>query len=250
MDILDPEPAIHTRSASPRRYELKLVCPGCEFARIRSWVRMHPMAFRTTYPPRRVNSLYLDTHQLSSLAANLDGLSIRSKLRCRWYGDELNGVRAQLEWKHKRDMLGSKEVTPLDQPLDLTQPWHAILANIRTSLYRTSPEDNHTSPTWLTRLQTIDQPALLNRYQRAYYATPDGAVRVTIDHDQIAYDQRLITSHLNLTTPLPIEDVVVVEVKGDAIQAELVEEVINHFPLPRTRNSKYAGGMLAALYSQ
>jgi hypothetical protein len=211
---------------------------------------MHPMAFRTTYPPRRVNSLYLDTLHLSSLAANLDGLSIRSKLRCRWYGNAVSGIRAQLEWKQKRNMLGTKEVVPLEAPLDLTVPWRDILAALRVALHRAPAAGHPTAGPWLTRLQTMDRPALLNCYYRAYYATPDGAVRVTIDHDQIAYDQRLITSHLNLTTPLPIEDLVVIEVKGDAAHADQVEEIVNRFPLPRTRNSKYANGMLAALYTQ
>ncbi|MGC9349791.1 MAG: polyphosphate polymerase domain-containing protein [Anaerolineae bacterium] len=227
------------------RYELKLLCPWYTLAQVRSWVRMHPAAFQTTYPPRTVNSLYLDTLELGSLQANLDGLSIRSKLRCRWYGVCLSSVQAQLEWKHKQNMLGAKQVVLLDQLLDVTRPWSEILAAIRNGL---SSDPN--ASVWLHRLQTIHRPALLNRYRREYYATPEGDVRLTLDYDQAAYDQRLTYPYLNLTTSLPIEDAVVIEIKAGATQADRVDEIVDHFPLSRTRNSKYAKGMLVALYSQ
>ena len=88
-------------------------------------------------------------------------------------------------------------------------------------------------------------PVLLNHYQREYYITPDDAVRVTFDYDQRAYDQRL-TPRPNLDAPLLLEDVVIIEVKADGAQEEQVREVIRHFPLPRSRNSKYVNGVLAA----
>lgn len=227
------------------RYELKLVCSGHQLAQAQTWIHMHPAAFQTTYPPRRVNSLYLDTLHLSSLAANLDGLSVRSKLRCRWYGDGLSKVRAQLEWKHKQNMLGTKEIVALDDPLDMTLPWREILPLVLGAL----PADRVGS-LWRHRLQTIRHPALLNRYWREYYATLDGTVRVTLDYNQVAYDQRLIGSHLNVTTPLPIEDAVIIEVKADRDEADRADAIISRFPLSRTRNSKYAKGMLTSLYSQ
>lgn len=231
--------------SSPPRYELKLVCSGHQLAQARTWVHMHPAAFQTPYPPRRVNSLYLDTLHLSSLAANLDGLSVRSKLRCRWYGNSLSSVSAQLEWKQKQNMLGTKEVFTLDDPLDMTAAWLQILTTILGTL-PAGPDGN----LWRHRLQTVRHPALLNRYWREYYATPDGTVRVTLDYNQVAYDQRLIGSHLNTTTPLPIADAVIIEVKADRDEADRVDAIISQFPLSRTRNSKYAKGMLTSLYSQ
>jgi hypothetical protein len=237
-------------SASPGppeavRYELKLLCPAQALAQVRTWVRMHPAAFATTYPPRRVNSLYLDTHDFDSLRANIDGLSTRSKLRCRWYGEHFADVRAQLEWKHKRNMLGAKQVVPLSRPLDLTRAWSDLLAAIHAGL-----SDDDAGDRWRLRLQTVRHPALLNHYRREYYATPDGAVRLTLDYHQAAYDQRLAHPRLNLTTPLPIEDLVVVEIKAAPAHADLVDEIVGRFPLTRSRNSKYAKGMLAALYAQ
>jgi len=221
------------------RYELKLLCPAHMAAQTRMWVRHHPAGLRVAYPPRRVNSIYLDTPGLSMLTANLDGLAVRSKLRLRWHGDALTVIHPHLELKHKNNLLGRKERTLLSCDLDLRGPWTTILANVLACL----------EPSWRLRLGSTTQPTLLNRYWREYYVTPDGAVRVTLDTEQTAYDQRF-SARPNTRCRLPIEDVVVIEIKADEIYADRVQEIANAFPVSRTRNSKYAKGMLAALYSQ
>jgi len=221
------------------RYELKLLCPAHMAAQTRMWIRHHPAGLRVAYPPRRVNSIYLDTPDLSMLTANLDGLAVRSKLRLRWHGDALTVIRPHLELKHKNNLLGRKERAPLSRDLDLREPWTTILANALACL----------EPSWRRRFRSANQPTLLNRYRREYYVTPDGAVRVTLDTEQIAYDQRFC-ARPNTRCRLPIRDIVVIEIKADEIHADRVQEIANAFPISRTRNSKYAKGMLAALYSQ
>ena len=91
------------------RYELKLVCEPHRLAQARSWIRLHPARFVVAYPPRRVNSLYLDTPDLSSLGENLAGVSDRQKLRLRWYGDSVRAIEPLLELKQKRNLLGRKK---------------------------------------------------------------------------------------------------------------------------------------------
>ena len=78
------------------RYELKLVCGGHHLAQARSWIRLHRAGLVTAYPPRRVNSLYLDTPGLGGLRDNLDGLAQRTKVRWRWYGEAVRGIRVYL----------------------------------------------------------------------------------------------------------------------------------------------------------
>lgn len=221
------------------RYELKLLCPAHLAAQARMWIRRHPAGLRVAYPPRRVNNIYLDTLGLSRLAANLDGLAVRSKLRLRWYGDALTGFQGHLEQKHKDNLLGCKVRTPLSCSLDLGEPWGTILANVLACL----------EPSWRPLFQSTIRPTLLNRYLREYYVTRDDSVRVTLDTEQTAYDQRFC-ARPNTRCTLPIRDVVVIEIKADKSHAERAQEIANGFPISRTRNSKYAKGMLAALYSQ
>ena len=223
-------------AASDLRYEIKLVCDPHRLAQARSWIRLHPAGFAVAYPPRRVNSLYLDTLHLSSLNDNLEGLSARRKLRLRWYGDGMADIQPALELKEKRNLLGRKKRSVLSCQLDLRLPWTQILQMVRVDA----------GPEWQALLQTVDQPTLLIHYQREYYVTPDGAIRATVDFAQVAYDQRL-TSRPNLRFRLPIADTVVIELKTGQEHVERLHQVTAHFPVLRSRHSKYARGLLTAL---
>lgn len=223
-------------SGAPLRYELKFVCDARYLHQARSWLRLHPAALQVAYPPRRVNSLYFDSPELGGLEANLRGLPVRNKLRLRWYNDALPEVRAVLELKHKDNLLGSKLQWQLPGIVDLSRPWGKIIATLRAQL----PAEG------VMLLERASQPVLANHYQREYYVTPDELVRVTLDYEQRAYDQRL-TARPNLSVSLPLEDVVVIEVKAGRAHAEPARELVRHFPLTRSRNSKYVTGVLAAL---
>lgn len=232
----------YTNLASPHlqssglRYEIKLVCDQHRLPQARSWIRLHPAGFVVAYPPRRVNSLYLDTLNLSSLNDNLAGISVRQKLRLRWYGGEMVGIQPSLELKWKRDLLGRKRQVLLPCKLDMTLPWPEILGTIRANV----------GPSWQVMLQTVNQPTLLNCYQREYYVTLDGAMRVTLDFALVAYDQRL-SPRPNLRFRLPIADTIVIEVKAAREQAERLQQVVAWFPVRRSRNSKYVNSLMVAL---
>jgi len=227
------------RQAHPSelRYEIKLVCDAHHLAQARSWVRLHEAKFSTAYPPRRVNSLYLDTLHLSSLNDNLTGVSARQKLRLRWYGEAAMGIQPHLELKQKRNMLGRKKRFLLPCKLDLTSAWPELLRKISA----------HAEPEWHMMLQRFNQPTLFNHYQREYYVTPDGAIRVTLDFAQAAYDQRL-SFRPNLHVRLPVADAVVIEIKADQEQAHRLREIAARFPIRRSRNSKYVNGLVVAMH--
>lgn len=221
---------------SELRYELKLVCDPHRLPQARSWIRLHPAGFVVAYPPRRVNSVYLDTLHMSSLHENRAGVSVRQKLRMRWYGDDVTEAQPLLELKQKRNMLGRKKQFLLPCKLDLTLSWMEILKVVRANA----------GPEWQVILQTVDQPTLLNHYRREYYTTPDGAIRTTLDYAQVAYDQRL-SPRPNLRIRLPIADRVVIEIKAVPEQAERLQEIAAQFPVQRCRNSKYVNSLMAAL---
>jgi hypothetical protein len=218
------------------RYEIKLVCDPHRLPQARSWIRLHPAGFVVAYPPRRVNSLYLDTLHMSSLNDNLAGLNTRQKLRLRWYGDEVTDIQPLLELKQKYNRLGRKKQVLLLCTLDLALPWREILGIVRANA----------GPEWQTLLQTVNQPTLLTHYQREYYVTQDGDVRATLDFAQVAYDQRF-APRSNLRVRLPIADTVVIEIKTSQEQTERLQEIVARFPVPRSRNSKYARGLMVAL---
>lgn len=220
-----------------RRYELKLVTSETELAVVRSWLRLHPAGFRTAYPSRRVNSIYLDTLGHRNLNENLAGVADRQKLRLRWYGLVRDVIENPvLEIKVREGNMGHKQQQKLTCTLDLTQGWPEILGRAKTAV----------SPTFLPTFNQHSQPTILNSYQREYFVTPDGQIRLTLDFAQIVFDQRL-SMMPNWKRPLPLKKELVIELKAPPEQAERLHIIMGRFPLLRSRNSKYVKGMLAGL---
>ncbi len=219
------------------RYEVKMTCDEMYLPDVRAWVNLHPDVFVEAYPPRQVNSLYYDTRGIDCLMDNLIGTGQRKKLRLRWYGSDYTAVRGTLELKCKENQLGWKEYHPLPLTFDLTtMSWSACIQQMREQV-------DATFDAWLSY---ADQPLLINSYKREYYESIDQQVRVTIDHDQTAYEQ---ITHLapNLAIKASIPSQIVVEVKADATLHRRVSNVLSCFPLQVGRNSKYVNGVLGGL---
>jgi hypothetical protein len=218
------------------RYELKLPTDASLLAQVRSWIRLHPEGFRTAYPTRQVNNLYLDSPGLTNLAENLAGQAERRKLRYRWYGRLVQPpeVEAILELKIKEGSVGDKRRLALEAPLVLTNPFKQILADLRAEV----PDD------WLPWVLKANRPALINHYRRDYFVSPDGVIRCTLDYEQTFYDQRY-SVRPNLTHLLVTKDQIVIEIKAPVELEERLERAMNFFPIPRYRHSKYVDGLLS-----
>lgn len=218
------------------RHELKMVADGRWLAQARTWIRLHPAGFRTTFQPRLVNNLYLDTPRLNSFNANQAGISTRQKLRLRWYGTITTLTeKPVLELKCKSDLLGNKKLQTLDCVLDWQRPYRQLLQTIRQSA----------GEQWAFWLNAASQPVLINQYRREYFANADGSLRATLDYAQIAYDQRL-ANRPNLQHQTPLTNFVVIEMKATPEHGPALQAAMAYFPLPRSRNSKYVNGAAAA----
>ena len=65
--------------------------------------------FRKQYPDRKVNSIYFDDINYSSILENLDGVSSKKKIRVRWYGSQNKLINPILEIKSKKGFVTKKE---------------------------------------------------------------------------------------------------------------------------------------------
>ena len=196
---------------------------------------MHPEGFKVAHQPRIVNNLYLDTVDLKSFNDNLSGISERLKLRLRWYGEIENMVIVNpvLEMKIKKNMIGDKRRKILNLTLDLRQPFHELLKQIRS----------RAGQQWCSLLQSAVQATIINRYKREYFVSPDGTIRTTLDYNQVSFNQRM-GLRPNLNRPIPTNDFFLIEVKATPQHRERLERAMGYFPIQRTRNSKYVNGML------
>jgi len=216
------------------RYEIKLVCPAVHMPQVRALVRLHPEGFRVTYPPRWVNSVYFDSFDVEGVLDNLDGASERDKLRWRWYGSDWLIERSHLELKRKRGMAGFKELCPIDASFNPRQAtWSDALAFLR----------RHATQHFRVWLSQVSCATILTRYEREYYASPDGEIRLTLDTRLSTFDQRF-SRRPNLNRPSPPPGTLLIELKAGASQAQRLSQVINALPFRPERNSKYVNGFL------
>lgn len=226
--------------ASPNntRFELKIVARPTALSVLRSMVIAHPAGFVTAYPPRRVNNVYFDTFDLYSLQEHVSGMSQRSKIRFRWYGNTFKEVSGHLEIKNKRDRLSWKDSAPINQTIDFeTMSWQEITDRIRNGL----PHDMRLA------FDLRSFPIFINFYFREYYIAPSKNVRITLDYEHRAYEQWSFT-YPQLNIPLPIPDAVIVEFKAESHERDNLAEIINEFPLRPTKNSKYVNCLHPLIY--
>ncbi len=227
---------------TPLRSEIKIPVPALRLAEVKAWIRLHPAHWRRAYPPRQVNNVYFESHDFDGLRANLWGLVDRAKLRLRWYGTDLSRPdAAQLELKSKRGAVGWKELIVLDGQFDLaTQSWDDVHAGVIES-------GNSRAALWLGQAPV---PVLVNCYQRSYYETPDGEVRLTVDTDLRAFSQ-LARAYPNLNDEAPLQSQVVIELKAltDAEHTRRLASALSQFPVRVDRFSKYVQALLAMPYA-
>jgi hypothetical protein len=221
-----------TETARVLRYEVKSVLPALELPRVRAWLRLHPAGFRTAYPPRLVQSLYLDSPDRHAFVENLSGAACRRKLRLRWYGEATDRIEATLEMKCKQGLVGWKESERVSGPLSLAgRRWPDLLGDLRRRLSGRSR----------IFLDLAGAPVLLVRYRRDYLVSADGHVRATVDREIETVDQ---TRHSGPRFgPVNSGDSeIVLEVKADEARRTEIERVLDRWPLRISRNSKFTGG--------
>ncbi len=221
-------------STSTHRYERKFEGTVSAASQVELIVRMHPAHFREAYPPREINNIYFDTPNLASFTDHVMGAARRSKLRLRWYGQELGHIeKPVLEVKLKDGHVGTKQQYRLP-PADFS----GVLDLPR--LHQDAKESG-AAPTVVERL-AASSPTLLNRYRRKYYVSADGRFRVTID---TGLSFRVINGRYHgfrnrYTDPR----LIIVELKYAAKHDEGARDIGGGLPFRVSKLSKYIHGLV------
>ena len=226
------------RAMENARYEIKFNANVSHYEDLIGWLHRHPACFSSPFPSRKINNIYFDNLDLDSYQENLSGVSSRTKLRLRWYGETFNPPRAALELKMRRNKLGWK----LSHDI--------ILGNSKlTSLtWRELEEElrQQVPPDLGIHLLLSSFPVLVNRYNRDYFLSSDGLVRVTVDTNLKYYDQRN-GNGINCSFENIAPEILVMEFKSAASDTDSLESAIESVTLQKTRNSKYVTGLSSIL---
>jgi hypothetical protein len=215
------------------RYERKFTAHGVPLAQIEMALRMHPACFRTAFPQRHVNNLYLDQTDLRSFHTHVNGAAVRQKVRIRWYGAG-RGEIAQpvLEVKRKNGAVGTKSRVRLapfhyGPGFDFEKLRRAALAQIGDAA--------------LAEFVAGAEPALLNRYRRDYLLSADRRFRLTIDRE--LRFERVHGRGVDAPCAVDERDAVILELKYDAADDGAAQHVTRRLPFRLGKYSKYLQGI-------
>ncbi len=215
------------------RHERKLIPTGYALPEVLALIHQHPHGFHETYPSRWVNNLYLDSHNLDDFHDHVTGIAQRSKSRIRWYGALQGSIsKPVFEQKLKQGTVSGKRthaLPPLSLNGGIDEP------KLRAMLGELSAK----SPLW--RCLDRRHPILINRYQRHYYLSGDGRVRLTVDSRLAFYSPDSVST--SLADRPPEEYTVVIELKYAPNDSDCAAEIASWFPCRVVRCSKYVLGI-------
>lgn len=216
------------------RREVKFVANEMFIAALYPWLRLHRACFTECYEARWINNIYFDTVDCKAYADNLSGISVRNKVRYRWYGvPHLQESTGTLEIKRRRNCYGWKLKYPAQLQLgDVPVRWLRIKQALVDSLSADGRQ-------WLLANPC---PILFNRYYRRYFLSGDKKIRITLDTQHRVYDQRT-KSLPNLEKPAMRVPVSIVEIKFNRMDQLRAASIIQGIPIRVSRNSKYATGV-------
>lgn len=217
---------------TPRRIELKEVFRARDLGTFERSLKLSSLRFYQPYSPRRINSLYFDTIDFNSLEESMEGFSTRSKVRLRWYGNQKSLTTATLEIKRKKGIFSWKKLYSKQFTVNpLAERWDAfIFAN------------SNCCPLAEHRTQSLRSVSVIS-YDRKYYESFNGKVRITIDENLVSFDQRT-SSKPNLRFGRQHLNQIVIEAKVDASDANFLPIVFDQLPFSPKRFSKYCESLI------
>ena len=218
-------------TTTEKRIELKDVFSTSEFSKFEKAIKLSKFSYYCPFPTRQINSIYFDDYSYSSLEDSIEGNSLRTKKRIRWYGIQKKKIDATLEIKKKQGIYSWKE------------------------LYKNKYTVNPNAKSWGEMVENKDKKdsyntALLNQipksilsYNRQYFCSFNGKVRITIDQNLQSFPQNFPFSP-NLIRSKKHYNFMIIEVKIASNDEHLVEQVRQEIPFTPRRFSKYCESLV------
>ena len=218
-------------TTTEKRIELKDVFSTSEFSKFEKAIKLSKFSYYCPFPTRQINSIYFDDYSYSSLEDSIEGNSLRTKKRIRWYGIQKKKIDATLEIKKKQGIYSWKE------------------------LYKNKYTVNPNAKSWGEMVENKDKKdsyntALLNQipksilsYNRQYFCSFNGKVRITIDQNLQSFPQNFPFSP-NLIRSKKHYNFMIIEVKIASNDEHLVEQVRQEIPFAPRRFSKYCESLI------
>ena len=180
--------------------------------------------FTNQYPQRKVNSIYFDDDNFSSIKENLNGVSNKRKIRIRWYGVEKELIKPQLEIKGKKGSETRKRNYSINE-----------LNNLKFSDLKNIEKIKNLVNVKI-KLKKIIYPVLSTHYDRQYFISNNNKIRATVDYNiQSVYLKNI--SQMNIVKNF--SKVCILELKYPTKLDRYVREKLKNITLRLSKNSKF-----------
>jgi SPX domain protein involved in polyphosphate accumulation len=192
-----------------------------------------------------IHSLYLDSDDLKTHQAGVNGTRNRFKLRLRYYdADPQSPVFVEIKRRANNCILKQRcairrEAVPLLLAGQLVEPEHLV---------STEPRHWVTLQRFVLRLHQIGAgPKLHNHYLREAWVSPhDNSVRVTIDRRVLVEPFFRAEAPVEMDQPVQVfPEYSLLELKFTTRFPNWFKELVRHFNLMQFSYSKYSDGVLA-----
>ena len=215
------------------RNEIKYLLYGVGRKTLYIQYKLSSLLLSKSYPDRWVNSIYFDNINLEFFNQSIEGISRRTKVRLRWYGDFHNLENPLLELKFKNGHKNIKKSVLIKDKLIYDKKLSKFLNNLISS--KSLPEN-------FKYLLKELRPVLANRYFRSYHLSANKKYRVTTD--TCLNFANLITSSLNFPYWKKLKDTSIVELKfnkSDDYIINFMTEIYSRYRVSQI--SKYTYGL-------
>ncbi len=215
------------------RYERKFCVSDMSRQAVEKAITLNNNNFRTLFPERQINNIYLDSHTLHCFHDNVDGVAHREKYRIRWYGDTYGQVKHPvLEKKIRINSAGTKEFWNL-APFEFSEGFS------RDTLMKII--DKSDIPPKVKEALRVYSPSLVNGYSRKYYMSFDKKYRVTLDNELFYVKAK--SKGVNPREKILDRKNTIVEIKYDVKNDEGVDLITRQLNFRLSKNSKYVSGI-------
>jgi len=215
------------------RFEHKFIAEGVMEDQVEAMIKFHPALFRELYSERQVNSLYLDRYDLKNYHDNVDGLSERSKVRIRWYGETFGLIKKPtLEFKVKKNFYVGKILFPM---MSFRLDSKFSMKVLRNTFQKSS------LPGKISFYLSGLNYSTLHSYSRKYFIDASKRYRLTLDKNiracKLASYENSFLDEFDQREPL------ILELKYATEHSDTADAITNYFPFRMTKNSKYVQGI-------
>ena len=209
-----------------KRFERKWIFNSSNYLILINAIIRSNLFFRNQYPQRKVNSIYFDTNNYTSILQNLDGISDKKKIRIRWYGDEKIMIDPAIEIKSKNGFETKKEIIEIKE-LNNIQPLNLDMINEKLNAK--------------LNLKKLVLPILTTNYDRQYFVSFDGKIRATVDYN---LKSNFLKNLIQINIIKNFKKICILELKYSTSLDKYVRQNLKDISLRLTKNSKFVNSAM------